>query len=109
MRFADEIRLAPDEFRLLRDFINRHCGIVLSPEQRPAIERRLRERLSIHGLHSFGEYYQLLRSPDRGRDELIRLVQQYLGHRKLETTMLYLHLTTRGQEWALDIIDQLMQ
>lgn len=70
MRFADEIRLAPDEFRLLRDLINRHCGIVLSPEQRPIIERRLRERLGFHGLQSFGEYYQLLRSPDRGREEL---------------------------------------
>ena len=69
-RFADEIRLAPDEFRLLRDLVNRHCGIVLSSEQRPVIERRLRERLSIHGLHSFGEYFQLLRSPERGHDEL---------------------------------------
>lgn len=70
MRFADEIRLASDEFRLLRDLINHHCGIVLTLDQRPIIERRLRERLSFHGLHSFGEYYQLLRSPDRGRDEL---------------------------------------
>lgn len=69
-RFADEIRLGLDEFRLLRDLINRHCGIVLATEQRPLIERRLRERLSIHGLQSFGEYYQLLRSNDRGRDEL---------------------------------------
>jgi len=70
MRFVEDIRLAPDEFRLLRDLFNRHCGIVLSPEQRPVVERRLRERLSIHGLHSFSEYYQLLRSPDHGRDEL---------------------------------------
>lgn len=70
MRFADEIRLASDEFRLLRDLINRHCGIVLTPEQRPVIERRLRERLSLHGLHSFGEYHQLLRSADHGRAEL---------------------------------------
>lgn len=70
MRFAEDIRLAPDEFRLLRDLFNRHCGIVLSPEQRPVVERRLRERLSIHGLHSFGEYHQLLRSPQHGRDEL---------------------------------------
>jgi chemotaxis protein methyltransferase CheR len=70
IRFADEIRLAADEFRLLRDLFNRHCGIVLSPEQKPVIERRLRERLSIHGLHSFGEYHELLRSPDRAREEL---------------------------------------
>lgn len=70
MRFTDEIRLAADEFRLLRDLVNRHCGIVLTIEQRPIIERRLRERLSIHGLQSFSEYYQLLRSPDHGREEL---------------------------------------
>lgn len=69
-RFADEIRLGLDEFRLLRDLINRHCGIVLATEQRPVIERRLRERLSTRGLHSFGEYYQLLRSSEHGRDEL---------------------------------------
>ncbi|HRI66496.1 MAG TPA: protein-glutamate O-methyltransferase CheR, partial [Polyangium sp.] len=57
-------------FRLLRDLINRQCGIVLSPEQRPVMERRLRERLSLHGLRSFSEYYQLLRSPTHGREEL---------------------------------------
>ncbi len=70
MRLPDEIRLASDEFRLLRDLINQHCGISLTPEQRPVVERRLRERLGVHGLQSFGEYYQLLRSPDRGRAEL---------------------------------------
>lgn len=70
MRFTDEIRLAADEFRLLRDLVNRHCGIVLTIEQRPIIERRLRERLSLKGLQSFSEYYQLLRSPDHGREEL---------------------------------------
>jgi chemotaxis protein methyltransferase CheR len=70
MRFPDEVRLAPDEFRLLRDLINQHCGISLNPEARPVVERRLRERLSAHGLQSFGEYYQLLRSADRGRAEL---------------------------------------
>lgn len=69
IRSADEIHLASDEFRLLRDLINHHCGIVLTPEQRPVIERRLRERLAILGLHSFGEYLQLLRSSD-GRAEL---------------------------------------
>lgn len=70
MRFTDEIRLGADDFRLLRDLVNRHCGIVLTVEQRPVIERRLRERLSVHGLQSFAEYHQLLRSPDRGREEL---------------------------------------
>jgi site-specific recombinase XerD len=59
----------------------------------------LTKRVSIHTLrHSYATH--LLEA-----GVSIRLIQQYLGHRKLETTMLYLHLTTRGQEWALDIID----
>src|ERR1700712_4068177 len=39
-------------------------------EARPVIERRLRDRLAPRGLHSFGEYYQLLRFDERGRTEL---------------------------------------
>jgi chemotaxis protein methyltransferase CheR len=34
------------------------------------VERRLRERLAVHGLQSFSEYYQLLRFDERGRSEL---------------------------------------
>ena len=38
----------------------------------------------------------------------LRVIQQYMGHTCLETTMIYLHLTTRGQEDAFKIIDQTM-
>ena len=38
----------------------------------------------------------------------LRLIQQYLGHRSLQTTMIYLHLTTQGQEQARDTINRLM-
>jgi integrase len=38
----------------------------------------------------------------------IRLIQHYMGHRYLETTMRYLHLTRKGQEDAYAIIDQAM-
>jgi site-specific recombinase XerD len=39
----------------------------------------------------------------------LRLIQTYLGHRSLTTTMLYLHLTSQGQEDAVRRIDDLMQ
>lgn len=38
----------------------------------------------------------------------IRIVQQYLGHTSLETTMIYLHVTDLGNERATDRINRLM-
>jgi len=35
----------------------------------------------------------------------IRVIQRYMGHKSLETTMRYLHLTRKGQEDAYQIID----
>ena len=66
----DDIRLDQAEFRLLRELFNEHCGILFGYEARPVIERRLRDRLVAIGLHSFGEYYQLLRFDERGRAEI---------------------------------------
>ena len=37
-----------------------------------------------------------------------RLIQRYLGHTQLETTMLYLHLTHKGQEDAYERLNALM-
>src|SRR5262245_31398465 len=70
MRALDEIRLEQDEFRLLRELFYRHCGLHFSNESRPILERRLRERLVVLGLRSFGEYYQFLRSSERKRTEM---------------------------------------
>jgi site-specific recombinase XerD len=38
----------------------------------------------------------------------LRIVQQYLGHASLETTMIYLHVTDLGNEQATDRINRLM-
>jgi integrase/recombinase XerD len=38
----------------------------------------------------------------------LRVIQRYMGHSCLETTMIYLHLTTKGQEDAFKLIDQIM-
>jgi integrase/recombinase XerD len=39
----------------------------------------------------------------------LRAIQRYLGHAQLETTMLYLHLTHKGQEDAVQRINTVMQ
>jgi site-specific recombinase XerD len=38
----------------------------------------------------------------------LRLIQQYLGHRSLQTTSIYLHLTSGGEEQARAAIERLM-
>jgi chemotaxis protein methyltransferase CheR len=58
---TDEIRMRPDEFRLLRDLVNGYAGIYFGDDALPVLERRLRERVVAIGLKSFGEYYQFLR------------------------------------------------
>lgn len=39
----------------------------------------------------------------------LRVIQRYLGHSNIETTLVYLHLTQKGQEDAAQIINQLME
>lgn len=39
----------------------------------------------------------------------LRLIQKYLGHSSLKTTMRYLHLTTQGEEQAVAAINRLMR
>jgi site-specific recombinase XerD len=64
---------------------------------------RFKKRVSIHTLrHSYATH--LLEAGVN-----IRRIQQYLGHNSLNTTMVYLHLTTQGHEHAYGIIDSLMK
>jgi site-specific recombinase XerD len=39
----------------------------------------------------------------------LRYIQQFLGHSSLKTTMIYLHLTKKGQENAYEIINKIMR
>jgi site-specific recombinase XerD len=39
----------------------------------------------------------------------LRTIQRYMGHAQLETTMLYLHLTQKGQEDAFQLINHVME
>jgi site-specific recombinase XerD len=39
----------------------------------------------------------------------LRVIQKYLGHANIETTMIYLHLTSKGMEDAYQIINTIMK
>jgi site-specific recombinase XerD len=39
----------------------------------------------------------------------LRVIQKNMGHTQLETTMIYLHLTQKGQEDACQLINQVME
>lgn len=75
-------------------------GAFRSARHKTSINKR---RVTIHTLrHSYATH--LL---EEGVN--IRVIQRYLGHTALETTMVYLHLTQKGQEDAYAIINQTMK
>lgn len=62
-----------------------------------------KKRISVHTLrHSYATH--LLEAGVN-----LRLIQRYLGHRSLQTTTIYLHLTRYGHEHAHEKINELMQ
>jgi integrase/recombinase XerD len=91
---------------------HRKGALADGPMERSSVQRALRrvvhelkfhKAISIHSLrHSYATH--LL---EVGVN--IRLIQQYLGHSSLQTTMVYLHLTTVTQEHAVARIEELMR
>ena len=67
---AEDARLRPDEFRLLRDLVNGYAGIYFGDEALPILERRLKERLTALGISRFNEYYQFLKFSSGATSEL---------------------------------------
>jgi chemotaxis protein methyltransferase CheR len=59
-------RLTEDEFRLLREVIEQHCGIWFRDDLLYLMERRLGPRLEVLGLGDFAAYHRYLRfDPNR--------------------------------------------
>ena len=67
-------KLKVEEFRLLRDLINRFCGIAFQDDALFMVERRLKDRVAALGLGDFGQYYQFLRYHPDARAEMERAV-----------------------------------
>ena len=52
--------IQPTEFKLLRDYIEEHCGIVLGEEKAYLVETRLAGLLAETGCADFGAFYRLV-------------------------------------------------
>jgi chemotaxis protein methyltransferase CheR len=59
--------MSEEEFRLLRDLVQAHCGIHFREDMKYLLARRLAPRLAALGLRGFDEYYRHLRF-DPGAD-----------------------------------------
>lgn len=71
--------------------------------RRVLIQLKIKKRVSVHTLrHCYATH--LLEAGVN-----IRRIQQYLGHSSLNSTMVYLHLTTQGHERAYGIINDMMK
>jgi len=56
----NEVKLQPEEFRLLRDLISGYCGLYFEESSLYFLERRLQNRLAEKQLSTFLDYYYLL-------------------------------------------------
>jgi chemotaxis protein methyltransferase CheR len=68
-------RMTTEEFRLLRELIQDHCGLWFRDESAYLLERRLWPRLQTHGLAEFMQYYRMLRFSAARRAELETAVE----------------------------------
>ncbi|MFL5318353.1 MAG: CheR family methyltransferase, partial [Myxococcaceae bacterium] len=73
----DDIRpqMTQEDFRLLRDLVYEHCGILVREDLKYVMERRLLPRLEQLGLTDFASYYRYLRFDPLRRAELDTAVE----------------------------------
>jgi chemotaxis protein methyltransferase CheR len=70
-----EFTISDDEFRQLRDYIYQQSGIFIADNRKYLLENRLRNRLKLLNLKSFGEYYYFLQYDPKRKEELNRLFE----------------------------------
>jgi chemotaxis protein methyltransferase CheR len=80
--FKDEDRpeMTAEEFRLLRDHVYSHCGILVRDDMKFVMERRLWPRLEALGMSDFSAYHRYLRYDAQRRAELEAAVEVLTTH-----------------------------
>lgn len=80
-RFDDtRPEMTVEEFRLLRDHVYSHCGILVHEDMKFVMERRLWPRLEALGLSDFGAYHRYLRYDSQRHAELEAAVESLTTH-----------------------------
>jgi chemotaxis protein methyltransferase CheR len=80
-RFDDSRpEMTVEEFRLLRDHVYAHCGILIHEDMKFVMERRLWPRLEALGLPDFGAYHRYLRYDAQRHAELEAAVESLTTH-----------------------------
>ncbi|MCE9672938.1 protein-glutamate O-methyltransferase CheR [Myxococcus stipitatus] len=69
-----------EEFRLLRDHVYSHCGILVHEDMKFVMERRLWPRLEALGVSDFGAYHRFLRHDPNRHAELEAAVESLTTH-----------------------------
>lgn len=67
------VLLSTEEFRLIRDIISDYCGMYFDDKLKFIVQARLNNRLKIHRLKDFREYYRFLKY-ERRRDEELQAI-----------------------------------
>ena len=67
--------MTEEEFRLLRDLIQAHCGIFFRDDNRFLLERRLASRLEALGLPAYSAYHRYLRLDPAREGELVKAIE----------------------------------
>jgi chemotaxis protein methyltransferase CheR len=68
-------KMPREDFRLLRELVQDHCGLWFRDDSAYLLERRLWPRLQVHGLADWHAYYRLLRFSACRRTELETAVE----------------------------------
>ncbi len=77
------LRVNEKEFKLLRDFVEKECGVLLGDEKAYLIENRLSKLATENGCRSFGEFYMRLSKSPRTDKLRERVVDAITTHETL--------------------------
>jgi chemotaxis protein methyltransferase CheR len=72
--------MTAEEFRLMRDYVYGHCGILVRDDMKFVMQRRLWPRLEALGLSDFSAYYRYLRFDAQRRAELETAIEALTTH-----------------------------